>query len=471
MRHSKALIWFAAILLCVSISAVALAGSTGPLAELWKSGCDFLFHTDNVTVTGEASFSLDGEHFKTAQLQYVQDGYSSYYGLKLLTPRKEGGERETGWTIIADGEGNYYVMEAYYPGIYRPGTGSACNTLLRRSIQLDALTELGGFLVGQLEPMLPEGTVTVEEADGARTVHIAVAGDQIPDMAVSALNVAAGYLSDRWFSYSHDRSVVEDECTPYENYVTATYALTDGTVRWTLREADVDFTLDDQGRLTAVRGNVRAASTFWDQSVREVAVRFELAATDYGTSRVKAFDPADYNVTLPREYYGENTEGEELALDEDAWNEWMNLAMELISAQGYAISPEASLGGWCENNVIKIDIENPEGNEYFCVFSQDGRLLTLENLTADWPFADQVDAENVDEDTIAAAEKLMRSFMAEQNPALADSVEELVLQSMIVTEDGSRYLTFDDAELNMVHFVIRVEPELRIEYYIGASNG
>ena len=298
MRYSKlAIMIIVAVMLILSMSA-ALAETT--LSGLWKSGCDLLFHTENVTVTGEATFTLNEVKFKTALLDYTQDGRSSFYGLKLLTPRKDGTERETGWTIIADGEGDIFVMEAYYPGTYRNGTGYANNTLLRHSIQLDALTELGGSLAKQLEAMLPEDAFTVE----GKTAHIKLNGDQIPPMAVSALNVAAGYLSDRWFSYSHDRNVEEYEVA-FDDYITVTQALTDGTVRWTLHDLDATVTVDDEGRLTAVQGSACVSSTFLDGTVREVTVGFDLTMTDYGTSHVKPFDPAEYNVVLQREMFEE----------------------------------------------------------------------------------------------------------------------------------------------------------------------
>ncbi|MBR4332113.1 MAG: hypothetical protein IKP72_05510, partial [Clostridia bacterium] len=235
MRHSKALIFLVSLALCVCLASTALA--EGPLTDLWNSGYDFLFRTDNVTVDGELNFSLDGEHVKTARLHYVQDGKKSFYGLKLLSPRKDGTERETGWTIIADEKGHYDVMEVYEPGVYRSGIGDAFHTLLRRSVNLDALTGLGSVLVQQLEPTLPEGIVKVAEQDGVKTVHIAVSENQIPDAALSFLNVAAMYLSDRWFSFGADYSYTENERTAFENYITVTQALAGGTLNWTLRDA------------------------------------------------------------------------------------------------------------------------------------------------------------------------------------------------------------------------------------------
>ena len=309
MHRSKVFILATALCLCVILTASALSGSA--LSAVWNSGCEFLFHTDNVTVTGEATFSLDGERFKTAKLNYIQDGYSSYYGLQLLTPLKDGGEKETGWIIISDEDGYCSVMEAYEPGVYHWATGTAQNTLLRRTVRLDALTELGGLLIGQVEPLLPEGAVTVSEAEGTKNIHIILAEGQIPEMAVSALNLAACYLSSRWFSFGYDRSV-NGEKMAFESYITPTEALMGGTLRWTLRSADAEFAMDAEGRLTAVSGTVKAASTYWDGTVREVEAAFDLSATDYGESRVKPFNPADYGVTKAYAWDEEGIEAPEL---------------------------------------------------------------------------------------------------------------------------------------------------------------
>ena len=302
MRYSKLLILTAALLIMLELTGVAQAENT--IDNLWKSGNDFLFHTDNVTVNGDAVFSLDGKLFKTARLDYIQDGYRSYYGLKLITPKKDGTDRESGWTIIADEDENIAIMEAYYPGTYRSGLSTPHNTLLRRSVQLDALTELGGTLARQLDSILPADMITVTESEGVKNIHIKLTGDQIPEMAVSALNVAAGFLSDRWFSNSHDRELGNDNIA-FDSYITVTQALTDGTVKWTLQAADIEVAMDAQGRLSAVSGTVNVDSTYWDGVVRAVELQFHLTMTDYGTSAVKPFDPADYHVVPQFEVYGE----------------------------------------------------------------------------------------------------------------------------------------------------------------------
>lgn len=298
MLRSKLTVLILAVCICVCISGFALAEST--VSKLWNSGCSLLFYTDNVTVDGQAVFSIDGDRFKTAHLHYVQDGFSSLYDWKLLTPEADGSELETGWTIIADEEGYYYLMEVFYPGTYRVGSDDMQNTLLRRSVELDSLVDLGDIIMKQLT--LPEGTVAESEKDGKKSIHITLNAEQIPDLAASALNLGAGFLADRWFGYGHDRFKSEENAVDFYNYITVTEALADGTVRWLLREMDMDFTLDDQQRLTGINGTLCTQSVFWDGTIRNIALELHVSMTDYGESHVKPFDPADYGVVRVSDY-------------------------------------------------------------------------------------------------------------------------------------------------------------------------
>ena len=465
MKHNfkRFILPVALMLAVILVLSVALAEST--LNGLWKSGTDLLFHTSNVTVKGEASFSLDGEHFKTMQLDYVQDGFNSYYGLKLLTPRDDGTERETGWTIIAEKD-EYYVMEAFYPGTYRTGTDEPQDTLLRRTVQLDALTDLGGLVAAQVEAMLPEDALTVTETDGGKTVHLSLKADQVPPLAVSALNTAAGYLCNRWFLGGYDHTLVENEYATFDKYITVTQALTDGTARWELRAVDADCTLDAQGRLTGLKGELTVQSIYWDGVARDIGVKFDFTVSDYGKSRVKRFDPADYGVELYWDWITEQMYGEEenIGMDEDAWDEWVGRTVKLLEAQGYAVRADAYLDGWVSDGYITICVTNPS-DDFFCTFTEDGYLTSLQNLNTLWMQAEEETAPDADAETLKAAESLIRSFIADVNPALTEKLTSLTPQSAITAMDGSRYLTFRNMGPDGTHFVVRIEPDLRLEYF------
>lgn len=458
MHRTKTFLAVLALLVCAAVITVALAESE--LTGLWKSGCDFLFHTDNVTVQGEAVLSLNGERFKTVKLNYIQDGYNSFYGLTLLTPKDDGTERETGWTIIADAEGFVNVMEAYDPGYYRPGHSDPQNTLLRRTVRLDALTDLGGLLAAQIEPMFPQGTITVSEQDGGKAIHIAIKEDQIPDLAVSALNLAAGYLSERWFSYSYDRTVNEKEGPAFDSYVTVTQALTDGTTRWALRDLDAVFTTDAEGRLTGAKGTLRVVSTFWDGVEREVEAAFDFTASDYGTSHVKPFDPDDYHVTLSPDCYEMGAEVPEL--DEKEWEKWMDKALELTRAQGYTVSDGVSIGGWQSGPFIQINIEDNQENAFFCAYqTEDGSLVTFQNMTDPWFIADEGDMSAVAPGTLDAAKELISSFAKAQHITLSETQENV--WKCLAMANGTQYLFFADGATNC--FAVQTAPTLRLVYY------
>lgn len=468
MRKNKWIIMLSALLLCVSLSAAALAQETGPLAAMWQSGCDFLFRTDNVTVDGEATFLLDGTQFKAAKLHYVQDGFASLYDLKLLSPRANGGEKESGWTIIADENGGVNVMEVYTPGIYRTGWVSKQNSLLRRTVQLDALTELGGLVLRQVEPLLPENVVTVTETDGGRAVRLLLSQETLPDLASSALNLAAGYLSTRWFSYWHDRSINPDEATAFENYITPTQALTDGTVRWALQSADVSFTADAQGRFTGAKGELQVESEYWDGEKRIVTVRFDMTATNYGESRVKPFDPEEYNVKLPGYMRGENTVVEEPVMSE-GWDVWKERAVNLLQSKGFAVENETGWSGWPEDGLIHI-IVNCEEHDYYCAFSEHRGLMAMQEMTDNLDWNNAKDPGEGGAEETAAAKELILAFIEEQNPTINKRIRqgELKLQNVVPGLDGSRYLVFADEPGYSCRFIVLTGDQPRLIFYSGS---
>ena len=473
MRRFKIISLVLACALLLTLGCAALSeGGGGTLSELWDSGCQLLFRTDNVTVDGEAVFSLEGERFKTAKLHYVQDGYCSFYGLQLLTPRASGVEQETGWTIIADETGDYAVMEVFHPGIYRSGSDAPQNSLLRRSVQLDALTDLAGWLMGPLESLLPEGTIAVRQEKDGKTVHIALKENQIPDAAASALNVAAAHLSDRWFFHEYVRSFGEEEGLSFESYLTVTEALTAGTVRWTLTGADVDFTLDAQRRLTAAKGNLQVASTYWDGVIRQVEVSFRVAMTEYGASMVHPFDPEDYGVSLPQYRAEEDPEPAAVQVDPEVFEEKLQRAKALLTAQGYAVDPQAEWSGWTDEGSLGISIYASDGEEYFCIFAEDGSLLVLEHRNPDWFMGEEETDGDIPPETLAEIKALVRPFMEDVSPAIAEKADQLQVLSRTVTEDGIQYWILSEDEITGdVLVVLRIAPSLRLEYYSASGDG
>ena len=118
------------ILILVLSLALVLAALTPVLAEesplrlVVDNIAEVLMDMDNVTVTGTAEFSLDGEWFKSVDTSYKQCGTRSVWKLDLLSPTYDGEKKASGWTIIADDE-KLHVIEVLYPGTFITGTGTA----------------------------------------------------------------------------------------------------------------------------------------------------------------------------------------------------------------------------------------------------------------------------------------------------------------------------------------------------------
>ena len=92
MKKLIAAILALTLFLSLSFSAPA----EGRLYTLMESLHSLLFNTINVTISGEAVFSLDGERFKTAEILYKQAGEDSHWQLDLKTPRRYRADQETG---------------------------------------------------------------------------------------------------------------------------------------------------------------------------------------------------------------------------------------------------------------------------------------------------------------------------------------------------------------------------------------
>ena len=115
----KKILAFVSLLLVLTLAAACClsASSEGNILRVINAGRELLFETENVTVSGHAEFTLDGELFKTADILYQQDSTYSLWQLGLITPRPGREDKKSGFTIIANGE-KIYIMEVMSPGLY-----------------------------------------------------------------------------------------------------------------------------------------------------------------------------------------------------------------------------------------------------------------------------------------------------------------------------------------------------------------
>lgn len=292
-----------AVAAVLSAVMMILTGTAAPAENAAGPFCDaamqLLFETGNVTLTGEAEFFLDGERFKTAEMNHIQDGENSLYRLALRTPRRDGSggpDRESGYTIIANGE-KVYVMEVFYPGLYKTGTTGLQTSVLRRSVHMDLMKELLKVLSDQAETLAGVNAVTVtRDEKGGQELRIEL-GEEVPEMVNTALSMFFQFAAKRWFNTDYDY-VNEREMPLMDDCLTVAQGILDTMKSVSLKKAVLSVRLDGDGRLVQAEGNVSLNLYTARDGIRQLDITFSLNTSDWGVSRVNRFSPADYGVTL-----------------------------------------------------------------------------------------------------------------------------------------------------------------------------
>jgi len=451
------------LMLLLVLSIICPAAAETPMRQVFDSACDLLFSTGNVTVQGRAEFSLDGEWFKTAEGTYIQDGINSSWKWDLLSPRKDGSTREGGYTVIANGE-KVFVMEKYYPGIYKVGSTGESDTILRKSVQLSALTELLRGLADQSETLLGADAVSVsEESGGGTAVRLKLDGD-VPEMLNSALNLAFQFFGRRYFGMDYDQ-ISDQDMLPMESFITVTQGLLASTGRISIRQADVTIRQDAAGLLESMSGSVSFAMNTKASGARTLDITFGLEVSGRGSSKVPAFDPEAYGVFLPEGAYDfepdESAEPHlpphdprEMPEDIESWQK------ELWTRAGYDPDEIMQSGSWN------------------CLFAKDGTLIQLQDERAPW-LNMQVDGTAIDYNEEARPvdrdlEEKLLSFLAFANPGMERGRSlRLAWTCSYGDETFSQIEAWpaDENEEEVIVFVVREAPAFLLQYFACVSNG
>lgn len=275
-------------LLCAALAEEAPA----PLLRLYQAERTLLFDTDNVTMTGHASFTMDGKVFKVADLLHVQDGIASIRDWQVSSPWPVGDGLKTGYTVVTQGSSidafeSYERTHKHYsiePKRQRSG-------ILRRTVAGDTLADLAELLLTQCGE-IGEATVAPAE-DGSTELTLHLTGAELPPVLNSLLNSVLQYGIDRYtgHDYAADQAVSE---ASYNHFVTVSEGLVFCLKSVSLRELTVSAVLDAQCRLQSARCNV--ALTYEEKSGRtgELCAELEQTVSDYGASCVNS-DPWTYD--------------------------------------------------------------------------------------------------------------------------------------------------------------------------------
>ena len=186
MKNKKRL--FSVILACALCATLACAAlAEGKLLTIWNAGSKLLFETDNVSLTVHATFTYDGEVFKTFDGRYIQDGVNSYMQVVLVTPQEDGSIYTGSYTVYAE-NGTVYSIESTRPKLYNTNTTLAEPSILTNTTMRSSLMRFGGLLLDLMEDRLGSA-VTQETNDAGTQYRIALKSGEAPEIANAALTL------------------------------------------------------------------------------------------------------------------------------------------------------------------------------------------------------------------------------------------------------------------------------------------
>ena len=472
----KLVIILTAALLALTICAAALANDTAA-AELYDAAVKLLFYTHNVTVNVKADFSLDGEWFKTAEATMMQDHNRSFHQLMLRSPRADGSERKNGYTVIVDGE-KLNLMEVFTPGVYRTGTTAERDSILRRSAESGLMLQLGYGLAGQAETLLGSDAVT-READGSYSVKL---GNDIPLLVNAAAGQVFRFAAKRYFDVDYDMFDTNYYMSMHD-FVTKTAGILYTARDVSVREAGITIRTDGEGRLQHAEGTVGLYVGTAVDGVHQLDITFRAEISDIGSTVVKKFNPADYDVVRASDdaiFFTE--EGAEIQEDVTTVNgalidEIEKEAMRIWEKTGFNTVATTSVGCRMLDNGYVVSFEGGYDPVLESYFTLDGRFTFIQTEPNEWQYADNT-AYNYDPrpdaKTDQTAKEFLMDFLSTVHPELLSTVKDLKME-WIYESDGAVYAQYLEHPLDQegdgVLFVIRVRPEMRIEYYSCVSNG
>ena len=203
MKKSKCRIaaMILSIALIVTIAVTALA--EGALSTLYGTATKLLFDTDNVTLKIHADFSYNGEHFKTMDADYIQDGTNSLMKLDLQTPMKDGSILKSGFTVTANDEEVYSIEPMYNPDVFTLSYTTPSNSIMSDTAMRRTLINLGSAVVGVTEDALNGKIAAEKNADGT-VYHVNLAKGDVPQLVNITGTLAAQTLAKRFFYMDYD---------------------------------------------------------------------------------------------------------------------------------------------------------------------------------------------------------------------------------------------------------------------------
>ena len=458
----KLIISLTAVLIALLVCFSVLADNSTPAAELYDSLVKTLFHTDNVTLTGTAKFSLDGVWFKTAEITLKQDGNRAFREMKLRGPKRNGTVQKNGYTIVTDGT-SLYLMEAVTPGFYSTGGTAEHTSLIRRSLETEQLIGLGRALVGHADLLLGADTLT-KTPEGDIRFELK---DNVPDLLNAAVNNLYQFAARRYFDENFDRYSMENYARVID-YDTVTRGILYTAQSVSLKQVSVTLRQDGNGRMQHLEGDIALNVETCAEGIRQVDISFQVNVTDVDKTKVKRFAPDDYDVIS--EY--EMAAAESRFFDDSDLNDIEMQALEALTSAGFDKNMIVYMAYYNnEAEGYEVSFGGAEGWEETFLISADNKLTSMITESPEWQNGseDQFTFDPVpDKEMDEKAREFLTSFIREVNPDLGKSLKDLKMR-WLYERYGHVYAQYDgetqDGSSSVVSFVVRVEPELRIESF------
>ena len=212
---------FLTLLSFTLIGALACAAfAEGKLLTIWNAGSELLFDTSNVSLMGHATFTYDGEVFKTFDGRYRQDDASSYMQVMLDTPMEDGTTYTGGYTVVAN-NGVSYAIETQRPQYYVSSSTSSSPSILTNTAMRTSLMRFGGLLLDLMEDRMGENITETQNENGTQ-YQITLAPGQTPEIAGAAMTMLLQLYAKEYLYMNHfENTTLSSE--PVDYVYTADY--------------------------------------------------------------------------------------------------------------------------------------------------------------------------------------------------------------------------------------------------------
>lgn len=450
----KLMISLGALLLVLALCFAVMAENSTPATELYDSLTKILFTDDNVTLTGTAKFSLDGVWFKTADITLKQDGNQSYRELALSGSRLDGTAQKNGYQIVTDGT-TVYVMETVRPGIYRTGTTSEHTSLIRNTRETEQLISLGRAFTASADLLLGKDILT-ETPEGDLRFEFK---DLESDLLNAVTNQVFQFAARRYFDNEYDSYAV-DRHARIEDYVSVTQGILFTAKSVSLKQALVNVKRDENGLPKYMEGEITLNLKTAGKGDRTLDISFQMNVKDLGKTKVKRFDPKEYDVISEREM----AQGEPMYIDESDLNATERAALRALGLAGFDRNNIVYMGYQSmDDGSGEVSFGGAEGWEETFQIDEDGKVTAMDMDSAEWKNGsdDQFTKDSQpDAETDEKVKAFLKDFLQEVNPDLVKTVDGLKAEWMYKRYEHvyAKYAGEDAAT-----FVVRVEPEMRAE--------